>query len=223
MMTLTNFPEKIELDDVVDSGLISMVTKSLINPENFYLTGYETISFKRTREFALESVLASVVPFEKDILIISNNIDDLRLQKLCAYHGVDNQLVQQPQSRHQWNEFETLAANYRKYSHILISCDVNSQFDMSQLKKISSLIKSLHIGLIVHCRRRPMELSAIKKLNIDYMICNGMSSNISSVVLARRSQLVQIEGLSRSYQMDLYNYWQTSLFGRKPLIEPMAV
>ncbi len=223
MMTLTNLPEKIELDDVLDTGLISMMTKSSINPDNFYLTGYETISFKRTREFALESVLASIVPFEKDILIVSNKIDDLRLQKLCAYHGVDSKVIDQPEISSDWEELGTTAANYKTYSHILVSCDVSSEYDMSQLRKISKLIDNMKIGLIVHCRRRPMELNDVKELSIDFMICNGMSSEISSVVLARRSRLVQIEGISRSYQMDLYNYWQTSLFGRKSVIEPMAI
>lgn len=222
-LTLTNLPAKIELDDVLDSGLISMMTQSAVNPEEFYLTGYETICFKRTREFALESVLASVVPLEKNILIVSNNSDHARLKRLCKYHGVTNQTLEQPHTAKQWEEFVSIVANYKSYSHILFSCDVRSKYEMAQLQKVALLIKDLQIGLIVHCRRQAMDLKQVKALNIDYMICNGSGTEISSVVLACRSKLVQIEGISRSYQMDLYNYWQTSLFGRKAYIKPMAI
>ena len=222
-LTLTNLPRRIELDDVLDSGLISMMTQSSVNPEDFYLTGYETICFKRTREFALESVLASVVPFEKDMLIVSNNSDHARLKMLCKYHDVSNRTIEQPHTTEQWEEFVSIVANYKSYSHILFSCDVHSEYEMDQLKKIATLIKDLKIGLIVHCRRQAMELNKVRELNIDYMICNGSGSEISSVVLASRRKLVQIEGISRSYDMDLYNYWQTSLFGRKSFIEPMAI
>ncbi|MCU4165309.1 hypothetical protein [Carboxylicivirga caseinilyticus] len=223
MMTLTNLSEKIELDDVFDSGIISIMTKSSVSPENFYLTGYETISFKRTREFALETVLASVVPFEKDLLIISNNIDDLRLKRLCSYHGISSLIIKKPETLADWEEFGLTVANYRRYSHILVSCDVNDESDMNQLKKISTLIDNMKIGLIVHCRRKPMELIEVSNLNVDYMICNGTNSDISSVVLARRSRLVQTEGTSRDSKMDLYNYWQSTLYGRNSYIEPMAI
>ncbi|MBS2096670.1 hypothetical protein [Carboxylicivirga linearis] len=223
MMTLSNFPEKIELDDVFDCGLISLMTKSLVTPESFYLTGYETISFKRTREFALETVLASVIPFEKDLLIVSNNIDDLRLQRLCTYHGVSSSIIKKPQTLEDWEEFKQKAANYRLYSHVLVSCDVNDAGDMEQLMEITTLVDNMKIGLIVHCRRKPMALKQVSNLNVDYMICNGTNSDISSVVLARRSRLVQTEGNARDSRMDLYNYWQSTLYGRNSYIEPMAI
>nr|WP_321450134.1 hypothetical protein [uncultured Carboxylicivirga sp.] len=223
MMTLSNFSEKIELDDVFDSGLISLMTQSFVSPESFYLTGYETISFKRTREFALETVLASVVPFEKDLLIVSNNIDDLRLQRLCAFHNVSSNLIAKPYTINDWEEFGLIAANYRRYSHILVSCDVNDQEEMDQLRKISTLVDNMRIGLIVHCRRKPMELNELSNLSVDYMICNGTNSDISSVVIARRSRLVQTEGNARDSKLDLYNYWQSTLYGRNSYIEPMAI
>lgn len=223
MRTLTNFSDKIELDDVFDSGLISIMTKSIVNPESFYLTGYETISFKRTREFALETVLASVVPLEKDIIIISNNIDDLRLKRLCSYHGVSSEIIKKPLSFAEWEEFGLIVSNYRQYSHILVSVDVNSEEDMNNLRKMATLVDNMKIGLIVHCRRQPMELNDVKKLSIDYMICNGTNSDISSIVLAQRNRLVQIEGNARNIKMDLYKYWQSTLYGRNSLIEPMAI
>ncbi|TRX72217.1 hypothetical protein [Carboxylicivirga sp. M1479] len=221
--TFYGLSDKIELDDVVDKNLISLMTKSPINPEDFYLTGYETISFKRTREFALETVISSVVPFDKDLLIVANNNDDLHIQKLCNMYGVSSTIVNLPQSE---DELEAILSTYtqtRQYSHILISDDVNSQRCLATINAIASILIESSIKLIVQCRRQPMDLNIVRELNIAYMVCNGMQGSISSVVLARRSQLVQTEGISRSYTQDLYSYWQKMLSGRKAGIKPMAV
>jgi len=221
--TQSILPEQIELDDVVDKDLISLMTKAPISPENFYLTGYETISFKRTREFALETVLASVVPLEKEILIVANNSDDLHIQKLCKLYNVSNSLIQLPNTSDELEILVTSLAKEYRYSHILISCDVNTGALNESIQLLANTLKKTPIKLIVHCRRGPMDLNEVKELNIAYMICNGMSSYISSVVLARRSQLVQSEGISRNHHFDLYNYWQKTLYSRKSGIKPMAI
>ncbi len=216
-------PEQIELDDVVDKDLISLMTKTPIKPEDFYLTGYETISFKRTREFALEAVLASVVPFEKDLLIVANNSDDLHIQRLCKLYDVSNTLIKLPEIKEELEILVSTLAQEQRYSHILISCDISTCEQKELIRLLANALKKTTIKLIVHCRREPMDLNDVSELNIAYLICNGMSSYISSVVLARRSQLVQTEGISRNYYFDLYNYWQKTLYNRKPGIKPMAI
>jgi len=221
--TLYGFPEKIELDDVVDTELISLMTKSPIKPEDFYLTGYETINFKRTREFALETVISSVVPFDKDLLIVANGSDDLHIQKLANLYNVTSSIVNLPDDAKELEAVIHTYAETRSFSHMLISCDVNTESCKAQIRQIASELAKSSIKLIVHCRRSPMNLNEVSELNVAYMVCNGVSSYISSVVLARRSELVQVEGISRSYNQDLYSYWQRSLFGRKPGIKPMAV
>ncbi|WP_439181713.1 hypothetical protein [Carboxylicivirga taeanensis] len=221
--TPSGFPEKIELDDVVNRELISLMTKNHMNPEDFYLTGYETICFKRTREFALETVISSAIPFDKDILVVANQSDDLHIQKLCHLYGVNSTLVQLPASD---NELEALLSAYQQthnYSHILISCDVNTPGCKETIRRLATELNKTSIKLIVHCRRHPMDLYDVHELNVAYMVCNGMSSFISSVVLALRSQLVQTEGTSRNGQLDLYSYWQKMLYGRKSGIKPMAI
>lgn len=221
--TPNRFSEKIELDDAVDTGLISLMTKNPISAENFYLTGYETISFKRTREFALETVISSVVPLDKDLLIVANGSDDLHIQKLCNYYGVSNSLINLPEASDELEAVVSVLAHERKYSHILISCDVNTPECKESIRLLANELKKTAINLIIQCRRSPMDLNEVSELNIAYMVCNGLSSFINSVVLARRSQLVQTEGISRSYDLDLYSYWQKTLSGRKPGIKPMAI
>lgn len=217
------FPEKIELDDVVNRELISLMTKNPISPEDFYLTGYETICFKRTREFALETVISSVIPFDKDILVVANNTDDLHIQKLCKIYGVNSTLVQLPEAAMELEAAISAFEQQHCYSHILISCDVNTPECKDKIRQLANELSKTSIKLIVHCRRNPMDLKEVSELNVAYMVCNGQSSYISSIVLARRSQLVQTEGTSRNGQLDLYSYWQKTLFGRKSGIKPMAV
>lgn len=221
--TYYSFPEKIELDDVVDKELISLMTKSPIKPEDFYLTGYETISFKRTREFALETVISSVIPLDKDLLIVANNTDDKHIQKLCRMYNVDTSLIQLPESPAELEAVISAYAQTNMYSHLLISCDVNIPECQKQIRQLATELVKYSIKLIVHCRREPIDLHEVSELNVAYMICNGMSSYISSVILARRSELVQTEGISRSFNQDLYSYWQKTLFGRKSGIKPMAI
>lgn len=216
-------PEKIELDDVIDQSTISLMTQTSITPKDFYLTGYEPISFKRTREFALETVIASVIHLEKNLLIVANNEDDLHIQTLCNLYNVSNTIIALPQTD---KELEVLISTLHKehlYSHILVSLDVNTPENKKKINKLAYHLQRTSIRLIVHCRRKPMNLDEVKKINIAYMICNGKNSFISSVVLACRSQLVQTEGQSRNHKLDLYNYWQKTLYNRKPGIKPMAV
>ncbi|MBR8536545.1 hypothetical protein KDU71_13305 [Carboxylicivirga sediminis] len=217
------FPEKIELDDVVNRELISLMTQSPINPEDFYLTGYETICFKRTREFALETVISSVIPLDKDILVVANHSDDLHIQKLCSLYGVNSTLIHLPESEKELEAALSAYEQQRSYSHILISCDVNTPECKDKIRLLAAELSKTSIKLIVHCRRSPMDLSEISELNVAFMVCNGMSSYISSVVIARRSQLVQTEGISRNDKLDLYNYWQKMLYSRNSGIKPMAV
>jgi hypothetical protein len=221
--TLYGFPEKIELDDVVDRELISLMTKTSINPEDFYLTGYETISYKRTREFALETVISSVIPFDKDLLIVANNSDDLHIQKLCKLYGVSSTIITLLEADEELEAVISAFQQENMYSHILISTDVNQPESKELIRKVSNELNKTSIKMIVQCRRGPMDLSEVSELNIAYMISNGISSFISSVVIARRSQLVQTEGISRNEKLDLYNYWQKTLYGRKPGIKPMAI
>jgi hypothetical protein len=199
------------------------MTKTSINPEDFYLTGYETISYKRTREFALETVISSVIPFDKDLLIVANNSDDLHIQKLCKLYGVSSTIITLLEADEELEAVISAFQQENMYSHILISTDVNQPESKELIRKVSNELNKTSIKMIVQCRRGPMDLSEVSELNIAYMISNGISSFISSVVIARRSQLVQTEGISRNEKLDLYNYWQKTLYGRKPGIKPMAI
>ncbi|WP_430810607.1 MULTISPECIES: hypothetical protein [unclassified Carboxylicivirga] len=221
--SLSSFSDKIELDDVVNHELIALMTQNPIHPDDFYLTGYETISFKRTREFALETVLSSVVPLDKELLIIANNYDDLHLHKLCESYEVSSNIVSLPTAD---DALQGLIHQYHQlnlYSHILISCDVNDPVERMQLRQIASALQKTTLRLIVHCRRNPLRLHEINELNIAYMVFNGTGRYISSVVVANRSQLVQTEGSSRSDKMDLHEYWQKTLQRRHAAIKPMDV
>jgi len=221
--TFKQLPESVMVNDLPDQGLMALMSRQQLSAETFYLTGYETMTFNRNLDFALETVLSSVVPFEKELLIISNDDTNIKIIKLCEKHMVNYTIVSMPTASEEWDELEKIFTNYRQFSHVLVSGDVSSDSQLSHLLQLGSYLENSRIGLILHCNKKPMILSDVRAIGVDYMICNGLSCSVSSVVLANRSRLVQTEGTSRNSMFDLHGYWQRTLHRRKSGIEPMAV
>ncbi len=216
-------PESVMVNDLLDQGLMALMSRQQWSAETFYLSGYETLTFNRNLDFALETVLSSVVPFEKELLIISNDATNLKIINLCEKHLVNYRIVAMPANEEEWNTLKSTLTNYRKFSHVLVSGDVSSDCNRSHLLQLGSYLENSRIGFILHCNHQPMILSDVRAIGVDYMICNGLGCTVSSLVLAKRSRLVQAEGTSRNSMFDLYGYWQKSLHRRKAGIEPMAV
>lgn len=221
--SLNQFSDSVMVNDLLEQGLMALMSRQQINAETFYLTGYETMSFNRNLDFALETVLCSVVPFEKELLILSNPESDNYIIDLCTKHSVSYEVIPMPSTDDEWDYLEIILKNHRRFSHILYSGDVTSDLQQEQLFRLGSYIESSRIGFILHCDHQPMILSDVRAIGVDYMICQGLSCTASSVVLAKRSRLVQTEGTSRNHLFDLYAYWQRTLHHRKSGIEPMAV
>lgn len=214
--------DTVVVDSMVNNGLMSLMSQQPISKEHFYLTGFETITFNRSRHFALETVLNSTVPFEKDLLILSNGPINNEIEEVCELHGVNAERIDFPRSTEEWGHLDSLLSGFSRFSHVLYSIEEYDETNLDQLISLSKHLNKKHVGLIVNCRNNSVELADVKKADIDYLICNGMGCSITSVVLARRSKLVQTEGVSRSYTHDLYAFWQKSLRNRKSVIEPMV-
>ena len=221
--TFKQLPESVMVNDLLDQGLMALMSRQPLSAETFYLTGYETLTFNRNLDFALETVLSSVVPFEKELLIISNDDTNLKIIDLCEKQLVNYKIVSIPTNKDGWDNLEKVLTNYRQFSHVLVSGDVSSDCERSHLLQLGSYLENSRIGFILHCNHQPMILSDVRAVGIDYMICNGLGCAVSSVVLAKRSRLVQTEGISRNSMFDLHGYWQKTLHRRKSGIEPMAV
>ena len=59
------------MEEEMDAKVLQMWSRKEINSSRFYLTGYEPIFFNRSKDFALESVLASVIPGTRNCLYLT--------------------------------------------------------------------------------------------------------------------------------------------------------
>ncbi len=213
--------EKVISEGMMNQGLMSLMSQQQFSSEEFYLTGYETITFNRSRYFALETVLNSTVPFEKDLLILTNGDVNDEILSLCELHGINTMIISFPNTTKEWDDFDALVSGFSRFSHVLFSCEESDCTTIDQLKKLSTRINKKRAGLIVNCNSDSIQLSDVKNADIDYLVYNGTGCSITSVVLARRSKLVQTEGISRSYTHNLYAFWQKAMSRRKSIIKPM--
>ena len=65
---------KVLMEEDMDAKVLQMWSKKELNADRFYQTGFETILFNQSKDFALETVLSSVVPWDKELLIL-NSLD----------------------------------------------------------------------------------------------------------------------------------------------------
>ncbi|MBI9015579.1 MAG: hypothetical protein JEZ08_25395, partial [Clostridiales bacterium] len=129
------------VNDLPDQGLMALMSRQQLSAETFYLTGYETMTFNRNLDFALETVLSSVVPFEKELLIISNDDTNIKIIKLCDKHMVNYTIVSMPTTPEEWDDLEKVFTNYPQFSHVLVSGDISTDCDRSHLLQLGSYLE----------------------------------------------------------------------------------
>jgi len=203
----------------LDSKVIQMWSRHQYDSAPFYTTGFETILFNRENSFVLETVLASSVNYDNEVLIVSYGKSMTKLKSMVAaqnliFHCFD-------WSSDVWDDFENKISKTPNISHILIGIDSETAVKDIPVEKLLNLASKRRYSLIAYCDTIVDGLNDIFNGAIDFMI--GILNNLRSFVVARRSRLVQTEGNSRCFNRDLYSYWQWTMRDRKPLIKPMRV
>ncbi|TAJ13296.1 hypothetical protein DMA11_09635 [Marinilabiliaceae bacterium JC017] len=225
MQALNNpmmFHENILSDSTIGNALMNDVFRNDISHDNFYQTGYEPMIFNRNNAFALETVLSSVVPLEKEVIIINTGADTTKTVELCLHHDITYSIVETTSTYDNWKVIDDLMTAKGNISHIIISFSPASSITSKELMQLGKLTEKWRIGFIVNSNSKSIPINDVKRYNIDYLIGCTDHTDLQSFILARRSRLVQTEGNSRSSLYDLYGYWQKALWHRRPEIEPMA-
>lgn len=206
-------------DNSMDNRIIPMWSNGNYNLSPFYTTGFETILFNKDQSFVLEAVLASTVAWDNEILIAGNSNSLDKLGKIVSKQNLTYHCLNwSPESG---DDFENDFNNYSGVSHLLIGIDSLTSMENIPVKKILQIASKNKYSLIVYCDISVTGLNDIFNGAIDYMIGGLSAEPPKSFVVARRSRLVQTEGKSRSFNMDLYSYWQWSMKDRTSIIEPM--
>ena len=87
-------PGSVFYDESSIRQLMSILSVSSLQPDRFYLTGYETIFFDSTHEFILESLLTSVMSFDKELIIVKLTADDMLYEKLCDRNQISFSVIE---------------------------------------------------------------------------------------------------------------------------------
>ena len=213
-------PGSVFYDESSIRQLMSILSVSSLQPDRFYLTGYETIFFDSTHEFILESLLTSVMSFDKELIIVKLTADDMLYEKLCDRNQISFSVIEANAGVFDFRILEELLVQSNRYSHLLVSGDV-MEFGEHLIYKLGDLLSRYRRSLIVDCGKNSLLLKDVFQYHVDFMIANDSQVD-KSVVIAKRSKLVQSEGNARTAQFDLYAHWQMSMRSRGSCIEPMS-
>ena len=205
----------------MDSNLMQMWSESDHNMSRFYTTGFETILFNRDHSFVLETVLASSVGWDNEIIIVGNHDSLGKLSKIANKQNLTHHCLGWFSEK--WDDFENGLPSYNDVSHILIGIDSETDLRHIPVKKLLQLSARHKFSLIVYCDTSVTGLNDLFEGSIDYMIGGLEVEPIQSFVVARRSRLVQTEGKSNCFNLDLHSFWQWTMRNREPIIEPMRV
>jgi hypothetical protein len=207
---------KVLMEEEMDTKVLEMWSKREIIAGRFYQTGFETILFDQDKNFALETVLSSIIQWDKALLVLNSGATDLNLNALAVFFDVINHnphhldfpaIGQQIQAQH-------------SLTHLLLNLSDAEALSDSDLEQLLQLITRRKLTLIVNCDAVVHGLNDRFMGAIDFMV--GKIHDQRSFVVARRSKLVQAEGNSRNLNKDLYAYWQWSVRHRNAVLEPMC-
>ncbi|MFT3740455.1 MAG: hypothetical protein QM786_17035 [Breznakibacter sp.] len=202
---------------------IAMLAENDLSPENFYLTGFEAISFNRRKSFAIETVLSSVATFDNEVLILNTGDRSYAISALCDKLHVSYRMVGIDEVIDDAHKLKETLKQNRQISHMVVCEDDTFSLQDDQMKKFGELTSVHKLDLIVECARKPLSVRQVIEFGISFLVSPILGGANQSLILARRSRLVQAEGRSRSMVHDLYRYWQRIVAQRRHIIEPMAI
>lgn len=185
----------------------------ILREEHFYRTGFESIRVNGNYEAVYEAVIASMIGYNNELLVIGQSEQSAAWRKTCkaldvnvSTIDIDNNIA---------TAVETILSVNKNITHILCGSEVSSDV----LNKIGEISRKYRRSLIADNSHYDYNMNDIDRYNIDFLVCPQVDS---SLIVARRSKLVQTEGNARNIANDLYTIWQSGLSDRRSTLEPMA-
>ncbi|MBP5419355.1 MAG: hypothetical protein J6Y72_06055 [Bacteroidales bacterium] len=185
----------------------------ILREEHFYRTGFESIRVNGNYEAVYEAVIASMIGYNNELLVIGQSEQSAAWRKTCKVLDVnvstidiDNNIA---------TAVETILSVNKNITHILCGSEVSADV----LNKIGEISRKYRRSLIADNSHYDYNMNDIDRYNIDFLVCPQVDS---SLIVARRSKLVQTEGNARNIANDLYTIWQSGLSDRRSTLEPMA-
>ncbi len=188
--------------------------------------GYEAILMQGSGTFAVEAMVASTVPPDGKMLVITNGAYGQRLARIVATLGIPQEMLTCAENRVPVvADVDRLLANDTTITHVaVIHCETTSGI-MNPIEQIGPVVKRHGRVFCVDA------MSSFGAVPIDFGEC-GIDYLVSSAnkclegvpgftfVICRRESLLATEGWARSLSLDLLDQWQymerTGLFRFTP-------
>jgi hypothetical protein len=213
------------LNDVKERFCLSFEKLSAatrMQSDSFYLSGFEVIFLNHNRSSALKTVLSSVVSFDNKLLILEKEKDSIGIPFMCKELGLDYSLYMINKDEDTWKNVEILFSTNKRISHVLI--EIDDAYNALFLNQLVLFCEHINVELIVLFKGYDeMMLNNCMLNNVSYVILSELQEDNQSFIVAKRSSLVQTEGVSGLFAYDLHRHWQQLLNNRKSIIQPMAV
>ncbi len=200
--------------------ILSVFASQNAHPDRFYLTGFEGLCVEAGHSAVCEAVISSAMPFDRELLVIGCEKSDTcslwrsichRLDVPVSFLDVaDEDLL---------DALSTILQANRNISHVLCSSERSSEM----LRKIGAVVRNERCSFVVDNCTDVISMKNINDFCIDFLITASTDNdeNPISLIVARRSRLVQTEGNARTASQDIYTMWQKSMQDRRSTLEPM--
>ncbi len=219
-MSISSFSYVGLVPEHLNASIINMWTQDNIHPAQFYRTGFETIFFNHNPDFAIECVLSSVVPDDKEIVIAGTGKLDT-ISAVAEKYNVSNIVFNAATG--DLNLVETFLCSCKNVSHLVLVIGNDGEKIENCIRSLLPVLQHKNIELVLICSSSVQRIHERSNGGVDYMIGGWDDIPDNSFVVARRNKLVQIEGNSKSLIHDLYASWQCSLLGRESNIAHMEM
>lgn len=218
-LSLDNFSLDANIGALSHTRLMSIFASKNAHPETFYLTGFEGICVEATHETLTEAVISSVIPLDGELLIIGNS----EVTKLWCQVALKLNIAVSMLNSSYENLIEILEAmlsTNKKISHIICS----SELSEAKIRRIGRVVRRSRRSFVFDNSAYDISMENINDCGIDFLMTalDHDEQKPVSLLLARRSKLVQTEGNARAAHHDIYAIWQEVLLARRSSLEPMV-
>lgn len=191
--------------------------KAIDTRSDFYRTGFEELCMNISRTATSEAVISSVIPFDGELLIIGNSEVCTLWRHICHNLSISVSVIDGQDTEECLETALKAVLNTNEHiTHIICS----SERSANSLSLIGKMAKEYRKSLIVENANNAIAASNMNSHNIDFLIT--AEENCETLVVARRSKLVQTEGNARHANHDIYAMWQNDMRVRTATLEPMA-
>jgi 2-aminoethylphosphonate-pyruvate transaminase len=194
--------------------IVGQIRRRLLQLGNVDDGTYETVLMQGSGTFAVESVIASVVPRDGKLLVAINGAYGRRMAQIARTLAIDTETILWPEAQPiDPGQIENALVRDPAITHVgAIHCETTTGI-LNPVQEVGKVVRGLKRTFIVDAMSSfggvPTD---IRSSGIDFLISSA-NKCIQGVpgfgfVLARQTLLAEAEGRARSVSLDLVSQWK---------------